>query len=351
MKVTPSSFALVLGVLLCCWCVSRRLVMSSSKVCCLTLCVCVLALLPKESTSSCRQLCHCHCLCPAPCTLQRLLLLCAVGSRVLASENGAYYECDVTSLSNNNECIFVKSSSAPATWGSVGPHNTTARTTWNAYDYRVFDMNDNVKNASPQPLTEGDHLMMSSSSVSGVDWMWVLATEVAFSIRNVVMYHPSNVANDYTEWTRLVQTFADCHVKDTDVTLPGEPTGYGRDSVFEMLSDPNGNSIVTGDIHNQLLQFLEEGSVDLACLMVDSSVSTLVPGFERCVVIREAWGLADDEISDCFVNGYTTLFGEAPSLSDNTLTTATYNSASRGAKGITTSTVLGIVAAVFYFVM
>ena len=268
---------------------------------------------------------------------------------VESSENGAYYICNTTLLANNNECIFTKSDNAPSSWTTVGPNDMSARSTSNVYNYRVYDMNNNIKNASPQPLTQGDHLA-SSSAINGVDWMWVLATEVAFQIRNVVMYTPSDVANNSTAWENLVQTFADCHIKDHDEVKTGEPTGYSRDNVFEMLSDPNGNSIVQGDIHNQLLQFLEEGSVDLACLMVDDTVTTLVPDFERCGVIREAWNLEDDQMSDCFVNGYTLLFGEAPSLSDNTLTTTAYGSSASNIGGKSIGTVMGILLALTFVI-
>lgn len=183
----------------------------------------------------------------------------------------------------------------------------------------------------------GDTFASSSSALTGSNWLWVLATQINFKLRNVLMFEPEKVAGNVTAWNELVKPWVDCHVKDHQESVEENGRtiiGYRLADIYTILSNPKGNSVMTGqptgsgNINNQVLQFLEEGSVDLTCLMVNSDAATLVPGMSRCVTIRNAWGLSDTQYSDCWVAGYTSLFGSAPATSGAsvTLTSSTYNS-------------------------
>merc|ERR550514_727715 len=98
-----------------------------------------------------------------------------------------------------------------------------------------------------------------------------------------MMYSPNTIAADPALWAKLTRAFADCNVKahDEDFTKPdGSPgTAYSIESVYAALKS------TTTDIHHFVLQFLEEGAIDLVCLMTPLSM-------DRCDTIRATNGVS-----------------------------------------------------------
>ena len=79
-----------------------------------------------------------------------------------------------------------------------------------------------------------------------------------------MMYNPSALTSDV--WAKYTRALTDCSSKtvDYDSSARGGGTPWSTDQVYEYLMDPNGI-----DIHHYILQYLEEGSIDLVCLSTD----------------------------------------------------------------------------------
>lgn len=173
----------------------------------------------------------------------------------------------------------------------------------------------------------------STAEVNGDDWMWTLAAEIGFPLRNAVMYTPSDITATGTgplSWAALTRAINDCHIKQEDEEFTqGDRTmtAYSVDNVWTIVQNPADNDVYDGcpqncgDVHNQLLMFLEEGIVDLACLMVPAS--NLI-SMERCVHIREEWNLSEGEASDCWVAGYEEIWGRVPDTGTQELTSSNF---------------------------
>lgn len=294
-------------------------------------------------------------LCHQPAKMSRLacliaLVALAVPLGALASENGKYYTCLPLT---NDLCVFQKTSDAPSDWGTLS-ENTVDRS-GAAYYRHLTDSAGTELKAAPKPWTQGDKEATTTTKQSGSDWNWVLAAELGFPLRNAVMYGPAalTTAGD-TEWAKLTRAFKDCHIKEADEThdVNGNTmTVYGRDSIWKILKAPKSNSVFTGmgpssgtgAVHNQLLQFLEEGCIDLVCLMTTSSS---VLGMDRCKDIRAKWGLSDTQMSDCWQAAYKDMYG-ADAVTDSTFTNGTWDgSKGNGAArtGASTAVLTGLMA-------
>merc|ERR1712228_401947 len=102
-----------------------------------------------------------------------------------------------------------------------------------------------------------------------------------------------------TEWARLTKAFVDCQIKAHDETFAkpdgSEGTAYSVDNVYELLKNPDGQ-----DIHHSILQFLEEGAIDLVCLMTSLSM-------DRCDQIRSTNNISST--STCWETSYVDMYG------------------------------------------
>lgn len=264
-----------------------------------------------------------------------IALVAMLPTLALASENGKYYTCLPLT---NDLCVFQKTSDAPSSWGSVSA-NPIDRSGASYYRNVVDSAGTSLK-ATPKPWTQGDAIATTTTKQSGSDWNWVLSAELGFPLRNAVMYGAAALtsAGD-AEWAKLTLAFKDCHIKDADEQVEENGmtmTVYGRDSVWKIIKAPKTNSVFTGmgpsgagtgSVHNQLLQFLEEGCIDLVCLMTTSST---VLGMDRCKDIRAKWGLADTQMSSCWQAGYKGLYG-ADAVVDSTFTNGTWDGSKTGA--------------------
>ena len=89
------------------------------------------------------------------------------------------------------------------------------------------------------------------------------------------MYDPSALTPDV--WAKYTRALTDCNSKTEEyVATRGGGSPYSTDQVYEYLLDPKGN-----DIHHFILQYLEEGTIDLVCLSTDLEM-------EHCDVMRDS---------------------------------------------------------------
>ena len=142
------------------------------------------------------------------------------------------------------------------------------------------------------------------------------------------MYHPGDA--NTTAWAKYTKAFVDCKVKDADET-GSHGTAFSVDNVYAKLINPNGKKSANCcapsfeddlysagvDIHHNVLQFLEEGAIDLVCIATDLVM-------DRCTTMRAKWGLADDSGTkcNCWMDAYKEMYGVTPTV-DTTLTTCT----------------------------
>lgn len=108
---------------------------------------------------------------------------------------------------------------------------------------------------------------------------------------------------------KYTKAFVDCGVKDANVEFTkndSQMCAYGVQGVYDKIKNPNGV-----DIHHNVLQYLEEGAIDLVCL---SSDLTMTQGEDRCAEIRSHVNLASDKWANCWHAAYKGLYGVDPAI-------------------------------------
>ena len=221
-----------------------------------------------------------------------------VATAVSASANGQLYECDSARLSSENLCYFVATSSNTV---GASAHNINRAVAADGYRKIVGSTGTDVT-LSPRPWTQGEMLAASSTEITGDNLAWVKAFEMIAPLRDAMMYAPETVTANTTRWLELTKALTDCSVKAADhtETINGrEATVYGVTGVYTLLGSPSGSATP----NHGILQFLEEGAVDLVCVMAPSLV------MDRCDVIRGTLGLASGAGSTCWEAAYTALYG------------------------------------------
>lgn len=121
------------------------------------------------------------------------------------------------------------------------------------------------------------------------------------------MYDPAALdADTWAFWTRAL---TDCNSKTEDYVSRSGGTPFSSDQVFGYITDPEYT-----DIHHYILQFLEEGAMDLVCLSTDLEM-------EHCDVIRETAGAEGGvDRCNCWFDAYAAIYGACPVV-DMTFTT------------------------------
>jgi len=226
-----------------------------------------------------------------------LLPLLAAGS-----ENGGYYTCSFPN--GPSECIFALSSSAPSSWLALGnkEHDiTNSPCSFKAKGpvCQVQDMTGKDLRLSVKPWQHGDNIGVTDTTQTGDDLTYSYIFELIAPLRNLMMYHPAEATPE--TWATLTKAFTDCKVKAEDEE-GDHGTAYSVDSVYDIMMDPQGE-----DVHHYILQFLEEGAIDLVCLATDLE-------FDHCDTIRAKWGVERGQKCDCWVGAYQELFGVGPKL-------------------------------------
>jgi len=191
----------------------------------------------------------------------------------VASDNGKKFECDTTKLSTRM-CYFV--ATADNDIGGAYPHHIDSCSTGN--NRKVVDSSGVDLPVTPKPWQTGDTLAESETEVTGDLLMYAKAFEMMAPLRDLMMYEPEALKEDKELWDFVTQPLKDCGIKDVD-EQGDHGTALSRDNVYEKLKDNGGK-----DSHHNILQFLEEGVIDLVCTMTSEASLT---DFSRCQTVRE----------------------------------------------------------------
>jgi hypothetical protein len=189
-----------------------------------------------------------------------------------------------------------------------------------AYNRGLADSNDNELGPSLTPWTNGVK-EVKRKDVWGADWNYLLVFELFAPLRNTMMYEPEGLSQ--TQWDTHTKALVDCHIKDADSLNGGPPlVAWSTSNIYAILRDPKNNDVNTGEpmgtgnISSYVLQWVEEAAQDLICLVTDIND-------HACHEIRTKWQLSSGQYSNCWVAGYTGIYGSAPAL-NSTLSTTTY---------------------------
>ena len=196
-----------------------------------------------------------------------MLVLLALVAGVFASDNGLYYKCDETKLADDNQCIFTLTGEQPDDWLPVEEHNVD-RTAGADFYRGVQSYAGLMLSVSPKPWANGDKLVGSSTKIEGDTWSgYALIFELIAPLRDMMMYHPDLLdADAWALWTRAL---TDCNAKTEDYVANREGgKHYSTSQVYEIMKNPNYK-----DIHYSILQYLEEGTIDLVCLSTNMEMT------------------------------------------------------------------------------
>jgi len=222
-------------------------------------------------------------------------------SCTMASDNGKYYICDTSKLESDNECIFVFNGEQPEDWIQE-PISHDINRDVGADFYRGVQSYDGetMLSLSPKPWVNGDSLVASDDFITGELWVYTLIFELIAPLRDMMMYNPSELTEEV--WKKYTRALTDCNSKTEDyVATRSGGTPWSTDQVYEYLKDPNGK-----DIHHYILQYLEEGAIDLVCLSTDLEM-------EHCDGIRQVANATEgDDHCNCWFDAYKALYDECP---------------------------------------
>ena len=227
-------------------------------------------------------------------------LIAALAAPAAASENGLLYVCDTTRLSSENLCYFVASSTN--TVGASG-HNIDRSVA--ADGFRVIQgSSGSTLTLSPRPWTQGDVLAATTTEQTGDALNYVKAFEMMAPLRDLMMYSPNTLKDSSAEWAKWTKAFVDCSIKTSTTTETHGTrtlTVYGTDDIYALLKNPN-----NVDIHHSVLQYLEEGAIDLVCVMTSLSM-------DRCTTMRTTLNIADGQTSTCWQSAYDAIYSSSAS--------------------------------------
>ena len=243
-------------------------------------------------------------------------LLLAACSWVSASENGGYYKCDEAILESDNKCIFTLTEdpvtgdlTVPEDWVQEPVLHAVDRTVGDDYYRGVQSYTGAMLSVSPKPWVNGDKLVSTSPDmITGDLWSYALIFELMAPLRDMLMYNPD--ALNETTWSTWTKALTDCKAKTEDyVDRSGGGTPYSTNQVYAFVKNPDYT-----DIHHYILQYLEEGTMDLVCLSTDVEM-------EHCDVIRAtAEATAGTDRCNCWFDAYEAIYGACPVV-DMTFTT------------------------------
>merc|ERR1711997_306018 len=208
---------------------------------------------------------------------------------VFASDNGLYYKCDETKLANNNQCIFAYTGAQPEDWlPEVEEHNVDPSV--GADFYRgIQSYNGVMLSVSPKPWVNGDILVGSSTKIESDNWTGALIFELMAPLRDMMMYRPDDLDED--TWAMYTRALTDCNAKTVDYVAERGGAQLSTAQVYDIMNNPNYK-----DIHHNILQYLEEGSIDLVCLSTELVMT-------HCDVTREASG-GEGKRCNCWFDAY-----------------------------------------------
>jgi hypothetical protein len=140
-----------------------------------------------------------------------------------------------------------------------------------------------------------------------------------------VQYYPALARDSPALWTAMTKPMVDCKVKASDETTTegGKTiTALSVTNIYEVLKDPKGKGSTTPN--HQILQFLEEGAIDLVC-----AATTLT--MNRCDTVRTRLGITAGARSECWKAGLTELYAGSLLTSEMKGTSGTPDASSTAA--------------------
>lgn len=244
-----------------------------------------------------------------------LAVLGLLSSTALASENGGYYTCDAEILAADNQCIFALTGDQPEDWVQEPVLHDLDRTVGDDFYRGVQSYTGDMLSVSPKPWVNGDELVGTTTAVTGDDWSgYALIFELMAPLRDMIMYEPDKLTDDV--WAAYTKALTDCNSKTEDYVSRSGGTPFSTAQVREYVLNPGYT-----DIHHFILQYLEEGTMDLVCLSTDLEM-------EHCDTIRATAG-ADAAAGDrcnCWFDAYAALYGACPVV-DTVFTTCSNTAA------------------------
>jgi len=234
----------------------------------------------------------------------KLIIFIAISLSVAhGGSNGKFYVCDEDILASDNKCIFVFNGEQPEDWIQEPIKHDIDRDV-GADFYRGVQTYDGetMLSVSPAPWTNGDFLVGTDDPVTGDLWSYSLLFELIAPLRDMMMYEPTALTPDV--WAKYTRALTDCNSKTEDY-VEGERSGkpWSTDQLYEFVMDPAG-----ADIHHYVLQYLEEGAIDLVCLSTDLEMT-------HCDSIRETAGATVGvDRCNCWFDAYKALYGVCPTI-------------------------------------
>jgi hypothetical protein len=192
-------------------------------------------------------------------------------------------------------CYFVATGS-----DTMGPHNIDRSVAEDGFR-QVSDASGSGLLITPKPWTQGDQLTQSSELLDNDHIAYANVFELIAPLRDAMMYDPASLTAD--RWAELSKSLVDCNIKENDTTMQKngqDMTVYSVANVYTLLQAAGGQ-----DTHHPILQFLEEGAIELVCLAVPSLV------MDHCEEVRTANGVTT-EPSTCWHQAYAELYGSDP---------------------------------------
>mmetsp|Transcript_33829 Transcript_33829/g.85541 ORF Transcript_33829/g.85541 Transcript_33829/m.85541 type:complete len:176 (+) Transcript_33829:543-1070(+) len=129
-------------------------------------------------------------------------------------------------------------------------------------------------------------------------------------LRDTLMYRAKEMAAELPArsiWDKNTRVFWDCGIKTTpDYRKDGDtgPWVYSYDSMQGLVVDAG-----KVDTHHSILQFIEEGSMELACLMVSFNIKQ-----PECSDMAKRSGVEMTTRSTCWHEAYKAMWGEDPAI-------------------------------------
>ncbi len=228
-----------------------------------------------------------------------LIISISLTTFILSVPGGDKHKCDETELSTNKICKFTSLD------GSVTmvPHKIDINI--GSPNYVAVANKDGTRlKLGMKPWENGVKLIKSTDKIEGDEWMYVLAFELLAPLRDAVMYDPAKLKVK-TEWEKLTKVYTDCRIKtkSIDLNAKGPNRRYGTDDIYKVITD---TASVVGplSVHTFILQWIEEGSADLYCLITTKNISD-----KHCPQIAALNGISTSDVSNCWENAYKGLYG------------------------------------------
>jgi hypothetical protein len=165
---------------------------------------------------------------------------------------------------------------------------------------------------SLKPWTQGVRESRDGGhGIHGAKWNYVLIFELFAPLRNKLMFEPEEIWLAL-EWEKYSRAVTDCHIDPIgDIRPNSTDIIWSTANIRTITMNTKANSIYTGspagtgNVHADILHWLDAVQQDFVCLATDVVDAA-------CADIRAKWRLAPGEYSDCWVAGYTGIYGEAP---------------------------------------